>query len=116
MNESDIEIDDFDDEDREEGQTDYEIPESRKGEETRKNLVSIIDPDGDLDSTADMEDLKAALEDFLQSIDEGRRNFIVSSVGDSEKGFKAVLEFEIVRLDGRNVEVRYDGAYHFRLI
>ena len=63
-----------------------------------------------------MEDLEAALEQFLTSIDEGRRNFIVSSVGVTEKGYEAVLAFETVRHDGRNVEVVYDGSYHFRLI
>ena len=60
--------------------------------------------------------LEAALEQFLTSIDEGRRNFIVSSVGVTEKGYEAVLAFETVRHDGRNVEVVYDGSYHFRLI
>ena len=111
-----VEIDALDDEDREEGQTEHEIPESWKGEETSRNLVSITDPDGDLGRAADMEDLKEALKDFLQSIEEGRRNFIVSSVGNTDKGYEAILDFETVRLDGRNVEVRYDGTYHFRLV
>lgn len=116
VSESGVESGVFDDEDLEEGRTEYEIPESREGEKARKNMVSITDPDGDLGRVADMEELKSALKEFLKSIDEGRRNFIVSSVGPSEKGYEAVLDFETVRLDGRNVEVKYDGTYHFRLI
>lgn len=103
-------------EEKGQGRTEHEIPESRKDEETGRNPVSITDPDGNLECAADMEDLNAALEEFLKSIEEGRRNFIVSSVGDTEKGYEAVLDFETVRLDGRNVEVRYDGEYHFRLV
>jgi len=113
---SDVERGAFDDEDLEEGRTEYEISESREEEKTSRNLVSITDSDGDLGRVADMEELKSALEEFLKSIDEGRRNFIVTSVGPLEKGYEAVLDFETVRLDGRNVEVRYDGTYHFRLI
>ena len=30
--------------------------------------------------------------------------------------YEAVLDFETVRHDGRNVEVKYDGTWHFRLI
>ena len=89
-------------EDKGEGRTEFEIPESKKEERTVKNPVSITDLDGDLGRAADMEDLEAALEQFLTSIDEGRR--------------EAVLAFETVRHDGRNVEVVYDGSYHFRLI
>ena len=32
------------------------------------------------------------------------------------KGYEAVLAFETVRHDGRNVEVKYDGTYHFQLV
>lgn len=105
-----------DDEDREEGRTEHEIPESSEDEDVKKVPVSITDLDGDLGRAADMEDLKAALTEYLRSIDEGRRNFIVSSVGTTEKGYEAVLAFETVRHDGRNVEVSYDGSYHFRLV
>ncbi|MBR0341639.1 MAG: hypothetical protein IJH64_05260 [Oscillospiraceae bacterium] len=116
VSETEAEIDALDDEDCEEGRTEHEIPENRKEEEIGKNPVSITDPDGDLERAADMEDLKAALEEFLGSIDEERRNFIVSSAGITEAGYEAILDFKTVRLDGRNVEVRYDGTYHFQLI
>ncbi len=102
--------------DRGEGQTEYEIQESTKDDETQSTPVSIKDLDGDLGRAADMKELKTALEEFLKSIDEGRRSFIVSSVGTTEKGYEAVLAFETVRHDGRNVEVKYDGTYHFRLV
>ena len=34
----------------------------------------------------------------------------------TEEGYEAVLDFETVRHDGRNVEVKYDGSYHIRLV
>lgn len=106
----------FDAEGREAGRTEHEIPESSEDEDVKEVLVTITDLDGDLGRVANMEDLKAALTEYLRSIDEGRRDFIVSSVGTTEKGYEAVLIFETVRHDGRNVEVRYDGSYHFRMV
>ena len=41
---------------------------------------------------------------------------LVSSFRTTETGYEAVLDFETVRHDGRNVEVKYDGTWHFRLI
>ena len=102
--------------DKEEGRTEHEIPESSEDEDVKKVPVAITDLDGDLGRAADMEDLKAALTEYLRSIDEGRRNFIVSSVGTTDKGYETILAFETVRHDGRNIEVRYDGTYHFRLV
>ena len=105
-----------DGQDRGEGQAEYEIPESTKDDETQSTPVSIKDLDGDLGRAADMKELKTALEEFLKSVDEGRRSFIVSSVGTTVEGYEVVLDFETVRHDGRNVEVKYDGTYHFRLV
>ena len=63
-----------------------------------------------------MKKLKKELGEFLRSEDEGRRNLYVGSVTVTEKGYEAVLCFETVRQDGRNVEVSYDGKYHFRFV
>ena len=102
--------------DKGEGRTEYEIPESSEDEIVDESQVSITDLDGDLGRAANMEELEVALTEYLRSIDEGRRNFTVSSVGVTEKGYEAVLDFSSVRHDGRNVEAKYDGTYHFRLV
>ena len=93
-----------------------EIPESSEDEETKERPVSITDTEKELTGAADMERLKEELTAFLYSIDEGRRNFYVSSFKKTEEGYEAVLDFETVRHDGRNVEVKFDGAWHFRLV
>lgn len=94
----------------------HEIPESTEDVAVPKSRISITDPEGQLKDAADMKELKKELEGFLRSEEEGRRNFYVRSVTVTGKEYKAVLYFETVRQDGRNVEVRYDGKYHFRFI
>ena len=98
-----------------EGKTEYAIPESTDDEKIPKVPVTVTDPEEELTENADMDQLEEALTAFLYSIDESRRDFYVSSFGLTEKGWEAVLEFSTVRHDGRNVEVKYDGTYHFRL-
>ena len=93
-----------------------EIPESTEDVTVPKSRLSITDPEGQLKETADMKKLKKELGEFLRSEDEGRRNLYVGSVTVTEKGYEAVLCFETVRQDGRNVEVSYDGKYHFRFV
>ena len=93
-----------------------EIPESTEGEEVPKSRLNITDPEGELKAAAKMKELKKYLRKFLRSEQEGRRNFYVDSVTVTEDGYQALLCFETVRQDGRNVEVTYDGDYHFRLV
>ena len=93
-----------------------EIPESTEGEEVPKSRLTITDPEGELKAAAKMKELKKNLRKFLRSEQEGRRNFYVDSVTVTEDGYQALLCFETVRQDGRNVEVTYDGDYHFRLV
>lgn len=102
--------------DKDEAGREYEIPESSADEETKERPVSITDTEKELTGAADMESLEEELTAFLYSIDEGRRNFYVSSFRKTEEGYEAVLDFETVRHDGRNVEVKFDGTWHFRLI
>ena len=78
--------------------------------------VTITDTDHALTEAVDEQQLGNALAEYLRSIDEGRRDLYVSSFRVTEKGYEAVLDFETVRHDGRNVEVKYDGAFHFRLV
>lgn len=93
-----------------------EIPESTEDVTVPESRLSITDPEGQLEEAADMKELKIELERFLRSEEEGRRNFYVSSVTANGKGYEAVLCFETVRQDGRNVEVTYNGKYHFRFV
>ena len=93
-----------------------EIPESTEGEEVPKSRLNITDPEGELKAAAKMKELKKYLRKFLRSEQEGRRNFYVDSVTVTKDGYQALLCFETVRQDGRNVEVTYDGDYHFRLV
>ena len=101
---------------REEGRTEHEIPESSEDEEVPKIPVTIADTEGVLAGAVDEKELAKALTEYLRSIDEGRREFFVSSFRTTETGYEAVLDFETVRHDGRSVEVKYDGTWHFRLI
>ena len=94
----------------------YEIPENSEDEGTEMKPVSITDTEKELTGVADLERLEEELAAFLYSIDEGRRNFYVSSFTLTDKGYEAVFDFETVRHDGRNVEVKFDGSYHFRLV
>ena len=98
------------------GREEKEIPESREDVAVNHSTLSITDPEGALERAADMEQLKKELQRFLRSEEEGRRNLFVGSVTETENGYKAVLCFETVRQDGRNVEATYDGVYHFRFI
>lgn len=98
-----------------EGKTEHVIPESSEDEEVPEIPVIVSDPEEELKDRVDVDQLEEELTAFLYSIDEGRREFYVSSFGLTEKGWKAVLDFTTVRHDGRNVEVVYDGSYHFRL-
>lgn len=102
--------------DNSEGKTEHTIPESTEDEDVTEEPVTITDPEKELTGAADMERLKEELTAYLYSVDEGRRNLYVSSFGLTEKGYEAVLDFETVRHDGRNVEVKYDGSYHFQLV
>ncbi|MBQ6393059.1 MAG: hypothetical protein IJH60_06075, partial [Eubacterium sp.] len=94
----------------------YEIPESTEDVPVPEIRLSITDPEGKLKEAADMKELKKELEEFLRSEEESRRNFYVRSVTVTGNEYEAVLYFETVRQDGRNVEVRYDGKYHFRFV
>lgn len=105
-----------DEEDQQEGRTEHAIPESSEDEEVPEVPVTITDTDHFLTGTVDEKLLGTALAEYLRSIDEGRRDLYVSSFRVTEKGYEAVLDFETVRHDGRNIEVRYDGTYHFRLV
>ncbi len=96
--------------------TEYEIPESYEDEKVIDTKVVIHDPEKILSKFADMEELQRQVKSFFLSENEGRRNLYLYSVTTTENGYKAVLNFETVRNDGRNVEVVYDGAYHFRFI
>ena len=100
----------------EEENIDYEIPESSDTVELPKSPVHIKDPEKQLKGIADKKELKKELKSFLISEGEGRRNLYVESVVETENGYEANLVFEIVRCDGRNVEVTYDGSYHFQLL
>lgn len=91
-----------------------EIPEST--EDAPKSRLTITDPDGELKAVAKMKELKKNLRRFLRSEKEGRRNFYVSSVTVTEDGYQALLIFETVRQDGRNIEIMFDGDYHFKLV
>lgn len=95
---------------------DYEIPESSNTVHLPKNPVHIKDPEKQLKGIADKKELKKELKSFLISEGEGRRNLYVESVVETKNGYEANLVFEIVRCDGRNVEVTYDGSYHFQLL
>ena len=98
------------------GEPEEEIPESTEDTEVPKSRLTITDPEGELKAIARMKELKKHLRRFLRSEGEGRRNFYVDSVTVTENGYQALLCFETVRQDGRNVEVTYDGEYHFRLV
>ena len=98
------------------GEPEEEIPESIEDEEVPKSRLTITDPEEELKAVAEMKELKKYLREFLRSEGEGRRNLYVSSVTITEDGYKAVLCFETVRQDGRNVEVTYDEDYHFQLV
>ena len=93
-----------------------EIPESTEDVAVPESSLSITDPEGRFKDAADMKELKKELERFLRYEEEGRRNFYVQSVTVTGNEYEAVLYFETVRQDGRNVEVRYDGEYHFRFV
>jgi len=109
-----------DDPDGQDGRSDAReegtIPESTEDEAVPKSRLTITDPEGELTAAARMKELKKHLLRFLRSEGEGRRNFYVSSVTVTEDGYQAVLCFETVRQDGRNVEVTYDGDYHFSFV
>ena len=98
------------------GEPKEEIPESTEDTEVPKSRLTITEPEGELKAAAKMKELKKSLRRFLRSEEEGRRNLFVGSVTETENGYKAVLCFETVRQDGRNVEATYDGVYHFRFI
>ena len=98
------------------GEPEEEIPENVEEEEVKKSKLTIIDPEGELKATAKMKELKKHLRKFLRSEGEGRRNFYVDSVTVTEDGYQALLCFETARQDGRNVEVTFDGEYHFRFV
>ena len=98
------------------GREEETIPESTEDETIPENSLSITDPEGELKVVARMKELKKHLQEFLRSEKEGRRNFYVSSVTVTKDGYQAVLCFETVRQDGRNVEVTYDGDYHFSFV
>ena len=93
-----------------------EIPESTEDEEVPKSRLTITDPEGELKDLARMKELKKELRRFLRSEKEGRRNFYLEFVTVTENGYQALLCFETVRQDGRNVEVTFDGEYHFRFV
>ncbi len=93
-----------------------EIPESTGDVAVPESHLSITDPEGILGKAADMKELKINLQIFLRSEGEGRRNLYVRSVTVDKEGYKALLCFETVRQDGRNVEVSYDGEYHFHFV
>ena len=93
-----------------------EIPESTEDEKGKKSRLTITDPEGELRDLARMKELKKELRRFLRSEKEGRRNLYVDSVTVTENGYQALLCFETIRQDGRNVEVTFDGEYHFQLV
>ena len=99
------------------GREEETIPESTEDDETvPKSRLTITDPEGELKAAADMKELKKELRKFLRLEKEGRRNFYVGSVTATDNGYTALICFETVRQDGRNVEVSYDGNYHFQLV
>ena len=98
------------------GEPEEEIPESTEDTEVPKSRLTITDPEGELKAIARMKELKKHLRRFLRSEGEGRRNFYVDSVTVTEDGYQALLCFETARQDGRNVEVTFDGEYHFRFV
>ena len=98
------------------GREEETIPESTEDEIVRESRLTITDLEGELKAAARMKELKKHLRRFLRSEGEGRRNFYVSSVTMTEDGYTALLCFETVRQDGRNVEVIYDGEYHFHFV
>ena len=100
----------------EEKMIEIEIPESKDTITVPVIRLSIIDPEGELEAVAKMKELEKHLWEFLRSEGEGRRNFYVSSVIVTEDGYQTLLCFETVRQDGRNVEVTYDGDYHFSFV
>lgn len=79
--------------------------------------ANITDVEQTLSSVADMETLQHNLGIFLSENGEERRNLFVSSMKETETGYKTILEFETARIDRKKVRVRFEnGKYHFSLV